>query len=295
MRHVARSSGPGSVVATSREIVCKARMPGAPFAHLVPQWLDLSRSEREHCAAGFPRLDRYAGRLAAKHAVQRLVGPRKGHPPLTDVEIGRTVDGRPLVMLHGAALASAHERGFAAETIDVSISHRSGRGIAIAAAPWPGSGSRDRAVEVGIDLTERAAIASAVDRWGPRLGALVLTENERSGGHYATDPVDAVIVGIATKEAIGKVLKRDWPDVSWHDVEVVPLAIEHPPEPIGHLADQLARGLALHRVHLGCTRTTFVAPSPHISDVSVAWGHARGWTYALAARSVSTRRARMAS
>jgi phosphopantetheinyl transferase (holo-ACP synthase) len=191
----------------------------------IPDWGALSGSERELCAAAFPRLERYAGRIAAKRSVQRLLRDVLGEPPvsLRDIVIARVPDGRPRVVLRGRASDRSGRRR--AEPIDVSITHRKNRAVALAATGG----------HVGVDLVERAFVDRADDDRVARLAARVLTPSEREADWFVNAPREGMLAALTAKEAVGKVLKREYPDISWHDVQLTN-SNESLPAPVKDLA-----------------------------------------------------------
>jgi holo-[acyl-carrier protein] synthase len=90
-------------------------------------------SEIAYCATKRRRHEHLAGRFAAKEAVLKaLGGGLRRSMRWTDVEIVRSVTGRPLVRLHGAVDSAA--RRFGVVELDVSLSHSEGLAIASAVA-----------------------------------------------------------------------------------------------------------------------------------------------------------------
>jgi holo-[acyl-carrier protein] synthase len=78
------------------------------------------------------RPESLAGRWAAKEATLKALGGGIGHIPLTDIEIGRGTDGRPLLTLHGKARSRSLERGLG--RWQVSISHDGDYAVALVLA-----------------------------------------------------------------------------------------------------------------------------------------------------------------
>jgi phosphopantetheinyl transferase (holo-ACP synthase) len=248
------------------ELVCAPRERGAPFRTRIPLWEELTRLEREHCAAGLPRLDRYAGRVAAKQAVQNMLS-RCGPVSLSDVAIATSTHGRPVVVLSPRARAVARFAGVDPEAIEISISHRSERAIAVA--------SPDH-VEVGIDLLDQNTVAGGVHKFGDRLVNRILHDHERP---RACDIARAVADGIAAKEAAGKILKRGWPEVSWLDVTTEP-AGRDVPDALGFFARELTLERGFGAPRFGRARCAGAAGS----DPWLIWAERGSWLVALAVR-----------
>ena len=86
--------------------------------------------ELEQCAGDVERL---TGRFAAKEAVLKVLQPERGDAvPLRTIEVRNSPNGVPYVVLFGAASALAERNGI--DTIDISVSHDGGLGMAVAAA-----------------------------------------------------------------------------------------------------------------------------------------------------------------
>lgn len=104
---------------------------GDRFLHRV-----YSPAELKHCAG---RSESLAARWAAKEAVAKLLGvglrgpgagPESGAVSFLEIEVLADARGRPLALLHGAALA----RATALQLSDISLSLAHERGMAIAFA-----------------------------------------------------------------------------------------------------------------------------------------------------------------
>lgn len=93
-----------------------ARRPG--FAERV-----FTDHERDSPAGGARAVQRLAARFAAKEATMKALGVGLGAFALRDVEVVTDADGRPSVVLHGAASACAERLGVGA--LAVSLSHTS--------------------------------------------------------------------------------------------------------------------------------------------------------------------------
>jgi holo-[acyl-carrier protein] synthase len=81
-------------------------------------------TEREirYCQARKHAIEHFAGRWAAKEAILKAIGTGRSHGiAWTNIEVRTGTDGRPQVMVCGAARETTVERGIA--DILVSISH----------------------------------------------------------------------------------------------------------------------------------------------------------------------------
>ena len=89
------------------------------------------QAELDSIGSGPNRIERLAGRFAAKEAVLKALGVGFGDGvAFSDVEITQKSSGPPEVVLHGGAAIAANERRVAKWLL--SISHE--RGMAIASA-----------------------------------------------------------------------------------------------------------------------------------------------------------------
>lgn len=82
--------------------------------------------ERALCAGSPPRL---AARIAAKEAAAKALGVGIGDVRWVDIEIAQDARGRPVLRLHGAALALAERLGLA--EWEVSLTHENGQAAAV--------------------------------------------------------------------------------------------------------------------------------------------------------------------
>jgi holo-[acyl-carrier protein] synthase len=74
-------------------------------------------------------------------------------------------------------------------------------------------------VGLGIDVASIERLRRALDRFGDKLWARVLTERERSDLRLRVDRAQALAGRFASKEAAAKALGAP-PDVGFHDLEV---------------------------------------------------------------------------
>jgi holo-[acyl-carrier protein] synthase len=92
-----------------------------------------SKDEATYClAAARPcrRYQRFAGRIAAKEAVMKVLGKGWPHVPWTDIEIDRDGSGQPIAKLRGKALELMERHKLA--HIQVSITHDGEIAVAVA-------------------------------------------------------------------------------------------------------------------------------------------------------------------
>jgi holo-[acyl-carrier protein] synthase len=93
-----------------------------------------TEAERRDCGdAPLPRLaERYAARIAAKEAVAKALGTGIGPVSWREIEIRSGANGRPYLVLHGAAAACAGMQGL--RNWDISLTHARHTACAMAVA-----------------------------------------------------------------------------------------------------------------------------------------------------------------
>jgi holo-[acyl-carrier protein] synthase len=79
-------------------------------------------AERRYCESKPNRMERFAGRFAAKEAAMKAIGTGWSHGVgWRDFEVARANSGRPVIVFHGAARRIADEMGVTRAL--VSITH----------------------------------------------------------------------------------------------------------------------------------------------------------------------------
>jgi len=88
-----------------------------------------TEAERAYCESKPNRMERYAGRFAAKEAAMKAIGTgwRRG-VGWRDFEVTRAASGQPIILFHGVARRIAGELGVTRAL--VSISHTKSMAIA---------------------------------------------------------------------------------------------------------------------------------------------------------------------
>jgi holo-[acyl-carrier protein] synthase len=81
-------------------------------------------SELRHCGNGPATPSRLAARFAAKEAVLKILNVGESVPSWRSIEVERTKDGRPEIVLHGEAAEIARLGGM--HDLSVSLSHAGG-------------------------------------------------------------------------------------------------------------------------------------------------------------------------
>jgi phosphopantetheinyl transferase (holo-ACP synthase) len=201
-----------------------ARVPAyaTSFPGRFPRWDDLSRAEREYCAAQLPRADRYAGRIAAKHAIRDALSSTGCRRGFRDIEVLNDRHGRPWARVAPREDRDDPSGGPTDHEVAVSIAHRRGRAIALAVAQRVGAGRTSEPLDIGVDLVERRRVEEADQRTLARLSSLVLTAEERSTSWFSSAPAQSVLIGMTVKEAVAKAMKRTVAVMTWHDVTLSP-------------------------------------------------------------------------
>ena len=77
--------------------------------------------ERAYATTARDPAERFAVRWAAKEAAMKVLGAGLGTVPFADIEVVRSRDGRPGLVLHDRAAAVAAEHGL--DLWDVSLTH----------------------------------------------------------------------------------------------------------------------------------------------------------------------------
>ena len=95
-------------------------------------------------------------------------------------------------------------------------------------------------VGMGIDLVDVARLERLLEQW-PRMAARIFTDGERSYAESRARPAQHLAARFAAKEATFKALGTGWPEIAWHDVEVV-RTDAGPRLALGGRAAELARG-----------------------------------------------------
>lgn len=81
-----------------------------------------TEAERRYCDSKANRMERYAGRFAAKEAAMKAVGTGwRGGVAWTEFEVRREPGGRPTIVFHGKAAEFASKLGV--KNVALSITH----------------------------------------------------------------------------------------------------------------------------------------------------------------------------
>jgi holo-[acyl-carrier protein] synthase len=81
-----------------------------------------TEAERRYCDSKANRMERYAGRFAAKEAAMKAIGTGwRGGVSWTDFEVRRQPGGRPTIVFHGKASDFASKLGV--KNVALSITH----------------------------------------------------------------------------------------------------------------------------------------------------------------------------
>lgn len=87
--------------------------------------------EQEYCQASARPAERYAARFAAKEAVAKALGTGIGEGAAwSEIEVVKQPGGRPAIVLHGSAAATAASLGVA--DIQLSLTHTAQYAAAVA-------------------------------------------------------------------------------------------------------------------------------------------------------------------
>jgi holo-[acyl-carrier protein] synthase len=112
--------------------------------------------------------------------------------------------------------------------------------------------------ELGIDIIKVGRIAAALERFGGRFSARVLTERER---RYVRDRPETFAGRWAAKEAVSKVLGLGVRGIGWRDIEIERLPTGQPAVRLHGRAAARADQLGMDRIAVSIT---------HEADYAVA-------------------------
>jgi holo-[acyl-carrier protein] synthase len=115
--------------------------------------------------------------------------------------------------------------------------------------------------ELGIDIIKVARIRAALERFGPRFAARVLTEGER---RYVRDRPETLAGRWAAKEAVSKVLGLGVRGIGWREIEIERLPTGQPTVRLHARAARRAEQLGMARVAVSIS---------HEDDYAVAIAH----------------------
>ncbi len=115
--------------------------------------------------------------------------------------------------------------------------------------------------ELGIDIVKVARIRAALERFGPRFAARVLTEAER---RYVRDRPETLAGRWAAKEAVSKVLGLGVRGIGWREIEIERLPTGQPAVRLHARAGRRAEQLGMARIAVSIS---------HEDDYAVAIAH----------------------
>jgi holo-[acyl-carrier protein] synthase len=120
-------------------------------------------------------------------------------------------------------------------------------------------------VELGIDIVRVERIRAALERFGARFSARVLTERER---RYVRDRPETFAGRWAAKEAVSKVLGLGVRGIGWRDIEIERLPTGQPAVLLHGRAAARAEQLAMGRIALSISHE-------HDYAIAIAQGERR--------------------
>lgn len=106
---------------------------------------------------------------------------------------------------------------------------------------------------IGIDLCKIERIATALDRFGDRFQERILTPWEREFCAQRGDPVRAVALRFAAKEAFSKAVGLGMRGISWREIETRHLPTGQPYLVLYARAEKVARRLGMVASHISLT------------------------------------------
>ncbi len=113
-------------------------------------------------------------------------------------------------------------------------------------------------IGLGTDVVDLDQFRAALART-PTLAERLFTEGERAAAAQRRDPVPALAVRFAAKEAVMKVLGVGLGTIGWHDVEVVGEPSGRPTLRVTGRAAALADGAGISAWHLSLSHSELVA------------------------------------
>ncbi len=116
---------------------------------------------------------------------------------------------------------------------------------AMPAGGSPSAAPRDVLTELGIDIVKVGRIRAALDRFGSRFSARVLTEAER---RYVRDRPATLAGRWAAKEAVSKVLGLGVRGIGWREIEIERLPTGQPSVRLHDRAARRADQLGMARI-----------------------------------------------
>ena len=120
-------------------------------------------------------------------------------------------------------------------------------------------------IGLGTDVVDLARFARALERT-PGLRDRLFTEGEQAIAEARRDPVPALAVRFAAKEAVMKVLGVGLGAFDWHDVEVVRRDSGQPTLRLRGRAEALAREAGVSAWHLSLSHSELVAVAVAAGD-----------------------------
>jgi holo-[acyl-carrier protein] synthase len=109
----------------------------------------------------------------------------------------------------------------------------------------PASHRPEELTELGVDIIKVARIRDALDRFGSRFAARVLTETER---RYVRDRPETLAGRWAAKEAVSKVLGLGVRGIGWREIEIERLPTGQPAVRLHDRAARRAEQLGMARI-----------------------------------------------
>ncbi len=122
-------------------------------------------------------------------------------------------------------------------------------------------------VALGLDLAQIARFEAAVGRRGERMLERLFTDGERAYCERRREPMTHYAGRFAVKEAVMKALGTGWTrGVRWRDIEVVRAAGSAPTLVLHGVAQEIARGRGIAKIHITITHDAGLAAAVAVAE-----------------------------
>jgi holo-[acyl-carrier protein] synthase len=122
-------------------------------------------------------------------------------------------------------------------------------------------------VALGLDLAQIARFEAAVGRQGERMLERLFTDGERAYCERRRERMTHYAGRFAVKEAVMKALGTGWTrGVRWRDIEVVRAAGAAPTLVLHGVAQEIARGRGIAKIHITITHDAGLAAAVAVAE-----------------------------
>jgi holo-[acyl-carrier protein] synthase len=122
-------------------------------------------------------------------------------------------------------------------------------------------------VALGLDLAQIARLEAAIGRHGEHMLARLFTDGERAYCDRRRERITHYAGRFAAKEAVMKVLGTGWTrGVRWRDIEVVRQPGAAPELVLHGVAQEIARGKGIAKIHITITHDAGLAAAVAVAE-----------------------------